>query len=506
MGRKKKYRRRKNDAIKRDIGELSDQEFEALDIVPYEIGAEPLELLEYEITDEPMEDKKYKRLPPQVKDRVNTLYADIAKKPKKMLPEIKAFIKKYPDIPMFYNYLSVAYSHLGQIQKRDQAIKECCERFPKYLFGRLNYAQICLERGEIEKVLKIFDHKLDLKLLYPQRTKFHITEYVSFTAIVGEYYARTGKRDLAQSYYNTLKRIEPFHPATRRLRRVLYPSLMTRSFRWLRKKLSGEKVAQAKGDTNRITGESGNMLQTTDKKLKKLIEELYTIDFFIEDDTMREILSYKDRAIPYLTAILDHCIEHYERYAIASRDTNFLAYHALLLLAELEADDAFLTVLRFHLQGGEFLDFWLWDIWTFHHPSAVARLAKEHIDEFMAILEDPRQDELMRRMISAACGRMTIAYPEKRTQILEHFGTILHQDHDSSFLSSVIIDLLDCYGKELEADIHAAYDHGKIDEKYLPREEIEFMPKDLQKPPWDLFAIYNEFRQSHRHSSPHSLD
>jgi hypothetical protein len=256
------------------------------------------------------------------------------------------------------------------------------------------------------------------------------------------------------------------------------------------------------------------MLWKKKTTLKKLIEDLYTIDFYITDDKLREILSYKEEAIPYLVDILNDTIENFDYYATEAGGMDFsgeyfewfLAYHALLLLAELEADDAFPMVLRFHLQGEEFLDFWLWDIWPSYGSYALAKLGKNYLQQLMAVLDDPEQDILTRRMISAAFSRMVPMYPKKREQILTYYRKILHSDHDLDLMTSVVIDILDCYGKELESDIHAAYEKGRVDESMFPRDEVEFMPKDAVDPGWDIFTVYADLRKSYRFDSPHSKD
>lgn len=64
------------------------------------------------------------------------------------------------------------------------------------------------------------------------------------------------------------------------------------------------------------------MLWKKKTKLKKLIEELYTIDFYITDDKLREILSYREEAIPYLVDILNDTIENFDYYSRISRYRN----------------------------------------------------------------------------------------------------------------------------------------------------------------------------------------
>ena len=92
----------------------------------------------------------------------------------------------------------------------------------------LRFFEFVLADGDYEKVAEILDHKFDLKLLYPRRKRFHISEFASFAGLVGIYFLETGDRDLATVYYDLLKQIAPDFPLTSRLRRKLHPGPLRR--------------------------------------------------------------------------------------------------------------------------------------------------------------------------------------------------------------------------------------------------------------------------------------
>jgi len=135
-------------------------------------------------------------------------------------------------MPMLYNYLSVAYSVAGQYEKAQALAEENYRRYPDYLFARLNYAEICLAGGEYDKIGEIFEQKFDLKLLYPKRKRFHISEVASFMGLIGVYCFETGERKAAEMYYEVLRQMAPDYPMTKILRRKLFPNLLQRL--WLR--------------------------------------------------------------------------------------------------------------------------------------------------------------------------------------------------------------------------------------------------------------------------------
>ena len=159
---------------------------------------------------------------------IENIFHLINSDPEKAIPKIHEKIKKYPDAPFLYNYLAKAYSLLKDFESVEKITVENYKKHPNYLFARLNYAQICLEKGELNKIPEIFDKKFDLKMLYPNRNKFNITEYVSFAGVVGEYFARTGKKETATLFLKTLKKIAPKHHLTKRLKRILNPGFLDR--------------------------------------------------------------------------------------------------------------------------------------------------------------------------------------------------------------------------------------------------------------------------------------
>lgn len=191
-------------------------------------SSDRIRVFDYEITSEAIADARYRRLPRAVRDAFEQLYYQSQTQPRKAIPELLKWIERYPHMPMLYNYLSVAYSATGQADKARATVEENYRRNPDYLFARINYAQLCLADGDYEQVAKILDHKFDLKLLYPKRKRFHISEFTNFTGLVGLYFYGTGDRDMAARYYAILEQIAPGYPMTKQLRRKLHPGPLRR--------------------------------------------------------------------------------------------------------------------------------------------------------------------------------------------------------------------------------------------------------------------------------------
>ena len=184
-----------------------------------------LQLVEYEVTDEPIEEPAFKRLPEAVKEQIREFYDDWSLQgSNKMVALVQPLIEQYPDVPQLYNYLYKAYRILGDQARASHILTETRQRFPNYLFARINHAEVCLRQGEHDKVEEIFGGKYDLKFLYPNRNRFHISEVVGFYTIMAWYYHERGEPEAAHGCYNILQDLDPRHPSTRFIKQLLEPS------------------------------------------------------------------------------------------------------------------------------------------------------------------------------------------------------------------------------------------------------------------------------------------
>jgi len=174
-------------------------------------------LTSIQIVFEPLPSEPYDSLPLSVKKEANELSE--LNSPHKVIPILLEFIEKYPHIPNFYNFLNVAYTNTGDSQQANQTAFEISPKFPDYLFGKTNYALIRLQKGEPEKIPEIFDNKLDLQSLYPQRKQFHISEYTAFATVMALYYLDTGKHKAAKTYYESLEELNPESQLTQMVRK-----------------------------------------------------------------------------------------------------------------------------------------------------------------------------------------------------------------------------------------------------------------------------------------------
>lgn len=177
--------------------------------------------LDYIITDEPMDTNRMRSLPDAVQDQIEDLYDRMQLSPRGTIKELQALIKRYPDMPQLYNYLYVAYQSSGRIFKAKKIMLENLKRNPSYLFAKLNYAEYILHKKKFKEFTDVFDSKLTLTSLYPDRKVFHITEAISFNGVIGYYHAMIGEFHQANYHLHILKGISPHNHQTTRLQDAL---------------------------------------------------------------------------------------------------------------------------------------------------------------------------------------------------------------------------------------------------------------------------------------------
>lgn len=196
--------------------------------------------LDYQITYEALPHESLKQLPMFVQEQATELYRLIRSQPAKVIAPLQRLTKKYPAVPVFYNYLRTAYEMTGQSDKADTLLELIYQKYPDYLFGKTNYAFRCLSTSKPDKLVEIFENKFDLKLLYPHRKTFHISEFTAFTSVIALYHDMIGDHRNARKYYRSLKYWAPNHSLTQVVKIQLFPTLSQRllnQFNTLRDKL-----------------------------------------------------------------------------------------------------------------------------------------------------------------------------------------------------------------------------------------------------------------------------
>jgi tetratricopeptide (TPR) repeat protein len=154
-------------------------------------------------------------------DERRQLFEQAQDDPQAAIPRLRELIEEFPDVPVLYNWLTVAYQVAEDEESAERTAELLYERYPRYLFGRLYLAQAALSAGDLTRFEAIFEKKFDLKLLYPERNAFHISEFLAFAAIMVEYYVRTDHFEAAVTLAEIMEEIAPDAPQTEMAQEIL---------------------------------------------------------------------------------------------------------------------------------------------------------------------------------------------------------------------------------------------------------------------------------------------
>jgi tetratricopeptide (TPR) repeat protein len=205
--------------------------------------------LEYEIVDEPLEDA-YSRVPEALGDEAAELHQKLYGDPRSIVARLEELNRIYPDSAVLANWLTVAYQLNDRDDEANALIVAQFQKWPDYLFARINYARMLLLHGDLDRVLDLFQGIFSLKLLYPHRSRFHLSEFVAFSTIAGEYFHARGDHEQALTYLELLLEIAPDHTCTQHLENLLMPAAFAHAMS-LMKELALPKRRKQKKDRKR---------------------------------------------------------------------------------------------------------------------------------------------------------------------------------------------------------------------------------------------------------------
>jgi len=174
----------------------------------------------YEVTHKPVAESS-QPMPAEIASQYQDLVELAQLATPAAVARLEMLAERHPDVAVLNNLLAAAYSRQGRMKDAFLMVEKNYQQSPEYLFARVQYAQLCLLAGKFEAVPRIFDNHFDLKLLYPHRTKYHISEFAAFAAVVGEYHLLKGDRKAAESYCSTLEHVAPDHELTARLQQLM---------------------------------------------------------------------------------------------------------------------------------------------------------------------------------------------------------------------------------------------------------------------------------------------
>lgn len=164
-----------------------------------ELVYEPMSILDYEESAEETNEveechKKLKNFQ-NSKSRSKTA-AD------KLIKMLQKAIAKWTKNPVFLNYLFSAYQLTNNLSAATEIAKLTIKLFPSYLFGKIAYARILIDKKQLDKVPELFNGEYNLKSVYPERNTFHVQEFLAFNNLWCHYFLEKNDLYMANLHYS----------------------------------------------------------------------------------------------------------------------------------------------------------------------------------------------------------------------------------------------------------------------------------------------------------------
>jgi hypothetical protein len=172
---------------------------------PPSIDLESIVISEDQLTDEEIES-------PQTSDFESNAALEMEElaitNPQKAIKQLNALIKTYPENAIFYNLLSIAYQNDDKDEEGHNVIEECYAKLPNHIVSKLSYADHLLRLERLAEVPEIFNGKVNLKDLYPDKKVFKRFGCYAFNSIMCRYFSQIGDIAAADAFWNLVDKSE----------------------------------------------------------------------------------------------------------------------------------------------------------------------------------------------------------------------------------------------------------------------------------------------------------
>ncbi len=387
-----------------------------------------------------------------------------------ILSRLNRLVEEHPEIPMFKNYLSIAYHVRGEHRKAAEINKQLFREHPDYLFARINQANYLIENDETEKVPGVLGETLELKSLYPEREVFHHAELKSFLNVVIRYHAASGDLEPAEEKLDLLKELAPDDYVTEQAETFLFGLRFNNAFLHLQELRKYAIAPEVLKKIPHLENQAPPVFKHDE------INNLYQFGIRIPGDKLDEILALPRLSlISDLEAVLQDAVDRYGFFHELdyNEETQSFALHALFLLGELKATESLPRILDFIDADGYFLDFWLDDHKTETLWQVIYLLGLNNISALQQFLVKPGVYTYSKMIVADALSQITLSHPEMRdemlrvyTAVFETFAEASVEDNlvDTEFMGLAICNVIDCCLIELLPLIETLFERKYVAE------------------------------------------
>ncbi len=413
--------------------------------------------------------------PPFVQEKLEEFFHKTNKKniPWKVVEDLKALIKRFPDVPHFKGFLAVAYENLKKYEFRKNLLINTIEKQPDYVFARLDLANHYLnEEDDSIKASEVLNESVNISDLFPEKKLFQKQEIAAFYTLIFDIELDKGNYEHAHfiaDFFEKNKGIISEEEILDMRMTIMNAKMKDDDYKFPFFKETPiepviSKVIEETADTE-------NPVLHND-----LLYKLYDEKIYLEKEITDEILKLdRTSLIEDLKTILKDAENRYSYFQDLAEEEKYYYFpcHALWLLKELKAEESLENILDFFRNDSDFLEFWLMDELTEYGWSFIYETGKNKLQTLKDFLCEAGIDAFAKSAILDAIVYLYVNQPERHEEIYKVFNEIAHcfnasseEDNliSSTFLGFFVWDAL-TINKELYKDvIRELFEKDYVDE------------------------------------------
>jgi uncharacterized protein YecA (UPF0149 family) len=405
---------------------------------------------------------------PDIEQKLYEMSVKVQKGKNSAIKELNDLIYRYPQIPMFKNFLSTLYDMKGNHFMAKEVNDRLIKANPDYLYGKLNAANIAIVDRDFEKVPTLLGESFDLKMICPERDVFHYGEVVGFLQTTFNYYIGIEDLEQAQIILDILKEYN----------KVFEIGLNVFDFE---RKIMG--LNHKRREQERASGRTPDVIakqivKSTTKApqfVHPIIKQLYCNDLSIDQQIISEIL-----ALPRETLLADLHKVVYDSMARFSvfmddmdwdNDTHEFLMHALLLLTELKDESSVEVILDVLRQDEDYQEVWFNDFLCDGFWEFLYTIANDKLDQLYNYIIEPNGYTYSKTTVSQMIQQIVFHQPERRLEVVAWYKRVFefwiaNKDNndiiDTDVIALSICDIANIQLVELTTEMQTLFNHKLV--------------------------------------------
>jgi tetratricopeptide (TPR) repeat protein len=382
---------------------------------------------------------------------------------------VEQAVQKYPDSEALKNYLYSAYTKTNQPQKAFDCLLTTVKQHPNYAFGVINLVNYYLRQGNIAQAEQYINEPYDVHRV--EKEEFiHDSVFMSYYQAVVRLALAKRDQKTAEKYHRLMFE----YNANDKVVREISDEILKGRFENMQSSIVPLLRRTVEATPKAIKGWE----KSTDKPvfIHSEVQQL----FRHESENMPKKIINELLALPRETLIQD--LENVLADMVRRRDmylsledwdeeTMSFPVHAVYLLTELRAYERLPIILNILRQDEVFLDHWFSDGLNDYFLPTIYLLGNNQVALLKAFVLEPNNFYWSRGLATEAISQIALRQPERRAEVVQFFKDIAqaHLDQpandgliDNNFLGSLLNDILNFKGIELEQEIIALFQKGWI--------------------------------------------